>query len=121
MNDIEELELKISKFLRFGVLLAGFVILVGWLFNFQWSENPFAEFAQYRHVQLADALMVYSQNGDWGSLISFIGLFILISLPIIRVFLTTLLLLKQKEFLLGFIALAVLVGLLISFSLGIEI
>jgi uncharacterized membrane protein len=121
MNDLESLEIKISKFLRFGVLFAGFFILVGWLLNFQWSGNPFAGFESYDHIQFSDLALVYYRNQNWGVLICYVGLFLLISLPIIRVLLTAILFLKQKEFILAGIALFVLSGLLISFTLGIEL
>lgn len=121
MNDIEALELKIAKFLRVGVLLAGALILIGWGLNFQWSENPFARFEVYSHAQLSDLLEVYWMDQNWGVLISYVGLFALISLPIIRVLLTMILFVKQKEHTLAMVALFVLAGLITSFALGIEL
>ena len=121
MNEIEELELKIAKFLRYGILVAGLLIFIGWAINFEWSGNPFARFQVYSHAQMSDLVEVSFMAQDWGILISYVGLFALISLPIIRVLLTAVLFVKQKEYTLAMIAVFVLSGLITSFALGIEL
>jgi uncharacterized membrane protein len=121
MKDLENLELKISKFLRLGVIVAGIFMLIGWLASFDPSSNPFVSFAEYDKLPLQYAIAIYYQNQQWGVLISYVGLFCLISLPIIRVLLTSIIFIKQKELTLASIAGVVLVGLVLSFVLGIEI
>ena len=121
MNELENLELKISKFLRAGVILAGVVMLVGWVWEIKLTGNPFFNFTQYDNLSLLKLLKFHFYHKDWGILISYAGLAILISLPLIRVFLTAIIFIKQKEFALAMIAGLVLLGLLVSMSLGIEL
>lgn len=121
MNQIETLELKIAKFLRGGVFLAGLVMFVGWIWKTKWKGNPFFVFETYDQIPLTDMLTHLYIRGDWGTLISYVGLVILISLPVIRVLLTAILFVKQKEYALAGIALIVLAGLSASMLLGIEL
>lgn len=102
------MELKISKFLRFGVILSGVLMLVGWLLEFDISADPFLPLRDY-----ASRPLTYTA-ATW-------GLVVLIALPVIRVFLTAILFLKQKEHVLALIAGGVLMALFFSFSLGLEI
>ncbi len=121
MDEIENLELTISKFLRLGILIAGFFILVGWLMDFSLWENPFNHFQEYRRVPFMDLARVAWAQRDWPFFLTYLGLFILISLPVIRVFLTAILFVKQKEMILATIAGMVLFFLILSMSLGIEL
>lgn len=121
MDEIESLELKISKFLRFGVLLSGVIMFVGWVLQLRWRGNPFYNYDTYDPISLVRLLEVYLRNENWGALISYFGLVVLISLPIIRVLLTAILFITQKERLLALIALIVLSGLVASVLLGIEL
>lgn len=121
MNDIESLELKISKFLRAGVYLAGAVMFVGWVWKFKWSGNPFFNFEVYDRIPFIDLIKQHIYLKDWGILVSYAGLLILISLPLIRVLLTGILFIRQKEYTLAGIAFIVLSGLTASMLLGIEI
>jgi uncharacterized membrane protein len=121
MDKLESLELKISKFLRIGVLIAGAFLLVGWLGSFQWNSNPFTNLSEYNQLSLMLKIQLYIMNGEWGMCISYLGLIFLISLPVIRVFLTMFLFIKQKEFRLAIIAGIVLLGLFLSFTFGIEL
>ena len=120
-EDIETLELKISKFLRLGVLCAAIFMLIGWILQFHWYGNPFFHFEIYDQVSFSHQLIFHYQRGHWGHLLSFFGLIILISLPLIRVLLTAILFLRQKERALAFIAFLVLMGLMVSFTFGIEL
>lgn len=121
MNNIESLELKIANFLRFGVVIAGILMFVGWMAQFKISANPFFNFETYDHIPMKDLLSFHLKQKNWGMLISYMGLVALISLPVIRVILTAILFLRQKDFILALVAIVVLVGLIISMTLGIEI
>lgn len=121
MNELENLELKISKLLRWGVIFAGVLMLVGWVSQINLLGNPFFNFKQYDHIPLNDLLKLHYYHKHWGVLISYAGLAALISLPLIRVFLTAIIFIKQKEFALAMIAMVVLIGLIVSMSLGIEL
>lgn len=121
MNEIESLELKIAKFLRGGVFLAGAVMFVGWCWKFKWAGNPFFNFEVYDRIPLTDLIKQHIYLKDWGLLVSYAGLLILISLPLIRVMLTAILFVKQKEYTLAAIAFIVLSGLTASMLLGIEL
>lgn len=119
--EMENLELKIAKFLRYGVIVAGVVIAVGWIMAFDPSQNPLTSLSTYSRIDLFTQLELAFMDQNFGKLISYIGLGILISLPVIRVVLSTFIFLKQKEFLMAGIGLAVMIGLLVSFSFGIEL
>lgn len=119
MEKMEDLELKIAKFLRLGVLVSGILIFVGWLMKFKLGVNPFYVFQDYDQISLPVLLRHYWKRRDWGVLISYAGMAALISLPIIRVMLTGVLFLKQKEHHLAIITLIVLLGLIGSFFLGV--
>lgn len=121
MGPQESLELKISKFLRAGVIVAGIFLLIGWLSNFFHHGFSIQLLQVYHSVTLIDSINIIIANKDWGDLIAYIGMGILILLPITRVFLTAYLFLKQKEYLLAGIAAFVMIALLVSFSLGIEL
>lgn len=121
MNEIESLELKISKFLRGGVFLAGAVMFVGWIWKLKWKGNPFFNFEVYDRIPFTDLIKQHIYLKDWGLLVSYAGLLILISLPLIRVLLTAILFIRQKEYMLAGIALIVLTGLSASLFLGIEL
>lgn len=121
MDQLESLELKISKFLRLGVLVAGIFMLIGWLSHTFTQPDNFELLKTYHDSTLSETLRMAYAEGAWGTLISYLGLVILIALPITRVFLTAVLFLKQKEYLLAGIAGFVLVALIVSFSLGIEL
>lgn len=121
MNEIESLELKISKFLRIGVIVAGIIMFCGWLTLFKLKGNPFFVFETYDHIPLIDLIKFHIHHKNYGALLSYAGLVALISLPLIRVFLTAFLFVRQKEFTLAGIAFVVLAGLIFSMALGIEI
>ena len=120
--ELESLELKISRFLRWGVLLSGSLMLIGWtieLFH-QSPGDPFLRFRQYEVIPLSVQLARVWSERAVGTMLSYAGLFILIGLPITRVALTAILFLKQKEHILAAIALLVLLCLAFSFTQGIE-
>ena len=122
-DELESLELKISKFLRAGVLISGLLMLCGWAIELarQGEGDPFAPFRNYQEISLGHQLSAVFENRLYPVMLSYLGLFILISLPLIRVALTAVLFLKQKERILAAIALFVLVCLIFSFTQGIEL
>ena len=115
------LELKISNLLRWGVLLAGAFLFVGWITFLDFSQNPLASFHDYKDESLAQSLQNALQSGHWGLLVAYAGLAILICLPLLRVLFTGVLFIKQNEHLLAAVAFFVFAALILSFSLGIEI
>ena len=118
MNEREGMELKISKFLRIGVIFSGIIIAVGWIWSFDPSVDPFANLQTYQPLNLIDSFEISFMLQYWGRMVSYLGLMILISLPVIRVLLSILLFIQQKEKEMALIGTIVLVGLLLSFSLG---
>lgn len=120
MNEFETLEFKIAKFLRAGVVLAGIVIGTGWILSFKGGADPFLRLKVYEPLNFIDSLQANVILQNWGKLIAYLGLVILISLPVIRVFLSVILFIKQKEKIMALIGLMVLIGLILSFSMGVE-
>jgi len=120
MNNSNIMELKISKFLRVGVVISGIFIAIGWGMSFKANSDPFANLQTYSSFNLIDSLQMHAILQNWGKLIAYLGLAILISLPVIRVFLCVLLFIKQKEKTMALIGAIVLIGLILSFRLGIR-
>ena len=119
-SKIFALEMKIAKFLRYGILVAGAFIAIGWLSSFSWTMNPFDKFQTYQHVSfMQQAEIAFMEQDPW-FFVSFFGLFVLISLPVIRVMLTGFLFFKQKEKAMGTMAFVVLFFLVLSFVFGFE-
>lgn len=117
----EQLEIKIAVFLRYGGFIAGLFMFVGWTMNFKFSSDPYFGFSTYDQIPLIDLVEFYIRRKNYGALISYGGLAMLISLPLIRVLLTMVLFIRQKEGTLALIALIVFLGLLLSLFLGIEL
>jgi len=115
------LELRIAKLLRYGVMLAGVLMFAGWMTMLDFSQNPLQAFHVYKDISLRQSLQEAWRDQVWGLLAAYIGLMLLISLPLMRVLLTAILFWKQKEKGLSLIAFFVFAALIISFSLGIEL
>lgn len=120
-RDIYSLEVGIAKLLRVGVILSGLLMLIGWMLEIQFTENPFLVYQTYQKVTLVEHLSQALQEHSWGIVFSYLGLFVLISLPILRVLATAFLFIKRKDWLLAAMAVFVLSVLLGSFFMGIEI
>lgn len=120
-KDIYSLEVGIAKLLRLGVIFAGLLMLMGWLLQIQFAENPFLAYQTYQKHSLVESLNQSLQDNSWGIIFSYVGLFVLISLPILRVFATAFLFVKRKDWLLAAMAVFVLSILIGSFFMGIEI
>jgi uncharacterized membrane protein len=120
-DDLHTLELKIAKFLRVGVLVAGALLLVGWIGMILTQSAGLSGFHEYQEASPRELWELALASKRWPLLISYVGLACLISLPVLRVLLTSVLFFRQREKLLGCIALLVLLLLLFSFSQGIEL
>src|SRR5690606_10123584 len=97
MDELQNLELKIAKFLRVGIVVAGLMMLVGWLLGLKFVADPFFNFQIYDQIPLHALIQHHYRRGDWSVLLSYTGLLVLISLPVIRVLLTGVLFIKQGE------------------------
>lgn len=115
-----DLELKISKLLRAGVLVAGSFIFVGWIWNVIVNGDRLLQFKEYHATSLIDSIRNDLALGQYAVLITYFGLTLLVLLPAARVLLTGILFLVQKELTLGLIAIFVFLALVASFSLGIS-
>ncbi len=120
-EDLHVLELKIAKFLRLGVLVAGALLLVGWIGMISTHSDGLSGFHAYQEASLRELWNQALATKRWPVLTSYVGLGCLISLPVIRVLLTSILFFRQHEKVLGGIALLVLLLLLFSFSQGIDL
>lgn len=115
----QDMEIRISTLLRFGVIFSGTLIFVGWMMSIKWTGNPFFTFTSYDEIPLRDLVRFYILRENWGPLMVLAGLASLISLPLIRVFLTMILFMIQKEWILTGVSALVLTGLIVSFFLGV--
>lgn len=116
------LETKISHFLRIGVLVAGFFLLAGWMQ--MWSRDssrPTTDFATYYPQSLSESLQWAILTHDRAVFMCFVGLFILVLLPVLRVLLTGILFMQQKAYPLAAMAFLVFFSLIFSFFLGINL
>ena len=120
-EELHVLELKIARFLRAGVLVSGALLLVGWIGMILTHSEGLSGLHEYRAASLRELWEISLQTRHWPSVVSYVGLGCLISLPVLRVLLTSILFFRQREKLLGSIALVVLLLLLLSFSQGIEL
>ena len=119
-DNLERMELKIAKFLRAGVVVAGLLMLIGWGWSFRPGNDPFAALQTYESLTFIQSIKVCLLMRYWGRLLIYLGLIVLISLPILRVILSTYLFVKQKEKEMALVGAIVMIGLILSFSLGVE-
>jgi len=121
MSGSKSTELQISTFLSFSVLVSGIIIFCGWIFKLKYSGNPFFNFEIYDRISLKDLIIFHFEKKDWPQLISYGGLFFLISIPFMRVLMMTYLYFKNREFILALISTSVLIGLILSLILCIQL
>lgn len=119
-TDIFELELFIAKFLRAGVIVSGLFMLTGWLGTLDLHHNIFLNYQNYTHNSLLSTISQYDATA-WPHFMIYLGLICLILLPLLRVLLTGLIFMKQRDYIMASLVLLVLTGLIISISQGIEI
>lgn len=116
-----DLELKISQFLRRGVLLAGLLMLVGWVKMLLKHSTPLTAFSTYHTQTLWESLQWAFIMDDSAVILVYSGLFILVTLPIFRVLMAGVLFAKRKERILSAMAFLVLSALIASFFLGVDL
>ncbi|MGE5086709.1 MAG: DUF1634 domain-containing protein [Bacillota bacterium] len=120
-QSLHELELTISKLLRLGVMAAGIFLAVGWIWLLFNNGDLLASFVNYEPHSFFETIQWSLINQDKAMLISLVGLALLVLLPIARVFMTGVLFIKQKDFILAGMAFAVFVCLIGSFILGVDL
>ena len=118
---LKDLELKISKILRTGVVIAGLIIAGGWLWSALTTTTDLFHYKEYHEADLFQSLNHALQVKDFGSLVVYAGLVVLVMLPAIRVLFTGVLFIVMKEKILGWTAIAVFTVLVTSFLLGAHI
>lgn len=121
LAELENLEMRIAKLLRYGVIFAGALILVGWMLQIQFTSNPFLNFHDYHGLSLLENFEAALSNHNWAQLISYAGLFVLILLPILRVLMTGILFVRQNDPIMAGLAFFVFVTILVSCALGLEL
>jgi len=119
MND-RKVDDLISKVLKYGTITSGLIIFAGWILSFD-QKNDLMKLKDYKKTNLLLTLELEVMAGNWQIILCYAGLFSLICLPVIQVFISMLLLFKQKEKGMALISALVLIGLIISFTFGIEI
>jgi uncharacterized membrane protein len=119
---VDELEYRISLFLRRGVFTATFLLAVGFLGQifFPHTEQSLGIYQKFEGIPFAIRLQTAIFENNWFSLFSCAGLVALISLPIIRVALTGFLFWRNNEKAMSLMALAVFFMLILSLCLGID-
>ncbi len=120
-DPLHKLELIISQLLRAGVLIAGVFLLIGWLWLWNNNGSLLQSFTVYEPKSLLETIHWALLTNDRPMVISMVGLILLVCLPVVRVFLTGVLFIKQKDFILATMAFLVFTALVISFSLGIDL
>jgi uncharacterized membrane protein len=117
---LRSLELAIARFLRFGALFSGCLLLLSWVLLMWRGGSPFAGLAAHQAVSLRAGLQSALRARDAGLLLGYAGLATLIGLPILRVALVAALFGRGRERGLALAAGAVLFALGLSFVLGFE-
>ncbi len=118
---LHQLELRISSLLRVGVLISGACLLFGWIGQLRQDGELLSTFTTYHPVPLLERMQWALLMRDRSLMMAFIGLMILVCLPVLRVAMTGVLFILQKEYKLGLMAFGVLGALVVSFCLGIDL
>ncbi len=121
LDKLHALELMISQLLRAGVVIAGLLLSIGWLWLWFKNGDILHSFSTYQPQPFIESMHWALVTNDRPMVIAMLGLVILVLLPIIRVFMTGILFFKQKEKTLGLMALTVFIALIGSVLLGIDI
>lgn len=119
-SEIHRLELAISHFLRWGVMLSALLLALGWFGQLLQSGDVLANFKTYNPEPMTAIVSKAWAIHDVPMLISVAGLAVLVSLPTLRVLLTAYLFVRQRDTYLAAMAVFVFAVLMSSFFLGIE-
>lgn len=117
---VERLELSISLLLNKGVLWAAIFMAVGWVWILVSQKSHFGDFSTYESMSLYERLQWALLFRDRGVLISYVGLAILVFLPVLRVAMTGYLFIRNKEKTLALLSLFVLLALVLGVTLGMD-
>lgn len=120
-TQLHSLELIISKLLRVGVMTAGVCLLVGWIGMWLKNGSMLSGFHVYEPEPLLEKIQWALLMRDRSLMMAMIGLVLLVCLPLVRVLLTGILFIRQKDYKLAVMAFAVFATLVASFFLGIEL
>ncbi|MFN3453880.1 MAG: DUF1634 domain-containing protein [Pseudobdellovibrio sp.] len=118
---VYDLEIRISHFLRYGVVLSLVLLVIGWIGSSLNSSKSFATYTIYQEINLLAYLKNLYGVRDYSSLVLYAGLMVLVLLPLIRVLLTGLLFVRQKEKIMSIVSFFVLAVLVASFLLGVDL
>ena len=96
-------------------------MLAGWMSQISFTRNVFLEFQTYHDARLFQVLSEALRDQRWGTLITYTGMVILISLPLLRVLMTFAVFLKTRDYKMAGLSALVLLGLAVSLLLGFEL
>lgn len=120
-DEMHRLELIVSQLLRMGVLIAGALLAIGWVWMWINGSDISGNLKEYNPTTFTDTLQWAVIMQDRALLTTMMGLVILVTLPVIRVLLTAVLFIKQKDYRLAIMAISVFIFLCSSFFLGIDL
>lgn len=120
-DQLESLELRIAHMLRAGVILSGILLAIGWVWQMLAAPPDFVALHAYETEPLFTTFGAAVTSANWGLVVCYVGLFVLISLPLLRVLTTAILLWKQHDRILASAAIAVFTVILVSAFLGLEL
>lgn len=113
-KELEEMEITISRFLKFGVLLSAIVIATGFLlFIITGSSGYSGEYFPRTPLEILKGLLAFKSYA-----VILTGLMLLILTPIFRVGISILVFIKEKDYLYAKITALVFFILIISLILG---
>ena len=120
MIDAREHERGIAHVLRAGVVVSGTLLAIGAGWKFDWQADPFTPLRTYAPRPLPYELGALFEARDWPTLFCYVGLGVLVCLPLVRVLLTAFLFVRTGERLLAAIAAGVFTALVLGFTLGFD-
>lgn len=118
---LHRLELITSHLLRVGVLIAGVFLLIGWVWLWIKNGDSLQNFQTYEPTGLIESIHWSLVNNDRAMMVSIVGMVLLVLLPVARVFMTGVLFIKQKDYILALMAFLVFIALVASCFLGIDL
>ncbi|KYG63721.1 hypothetical protein AZI86_12920 [Bdellovibrio bacteriovorus] len=121
VTEMHRLELIVSQLLRLGVLIAGALLFIGWVWMWINGNDISGNLKEYNPTTFTDTLQWAVIMQDRALLTTMMGLVILVTLPVVRVLLTAILFIKQKDYRLAIMAIFVFAFLCSSFFLGIDL